>query len=138
MDQADSARVPTSYWVISILGALWNSFGAYLYTMTNLGNKAMIAAAPPAMQAYIANMPIWAHTGWALGIWGSFAGSALMLLRSRHAGTAFLVSLVGAVISYGAQALAGVLTLVEPVVILSVIAFLWRYSATSAASGIQR
>ena len=70
------------------------------------------------------SMPLWAHLGWSLGIWGSFVGSVLMLLRRRHAVTAFVVSLLGAIASFAAQGLAGVLTPAEPVMILTVIALL--------------
>ena len=130
MSEQDLAgpTVPGSYWVVAVLGLLWNSFGAYLYTMANLGDASVTAGAPPAMQDYIAHMPVWAHAGWAFGIWGSFAGSVLMIVRRRHAAAAFAVSLAGAVASYAAQAIAGVLTPVEPIAICGVILFLWWYS----------
>ncbi len=141
MDEATAkptATIPTSYWVIAGLGLVWNLFGAYLYTKVNLGDAALIAAAPPAMQHYMAAMPVWAHAGWAFGVWGSLTGSVLMVLRSAKASLAFAVSLGGAIISYGAQALAGVLTAAQPVVILLVIGFLWRYCRKSTAQGLMR
>jgi len=61
-----------------------------------------------------------------------------MLLRSRHAVTAFLVSLLGAVLSFSGQALAGVLRPAEPVLILTVIAILWWYCRNEAAKGTLR
>lgn len=131
----DAVRPPLSFWVVTGLGLLWNSFGAYLYTMTNLGDAALLASAPPAMQQYITNMPLWAHIAWALGIWGSLAGSVLMLLRSRHALAAFGVSLLGAAGSFAAQGLAGVLEPAQPVLILTVIAFLLWYARTGVLAG---
>ena len=74
-----AVRPPLSFWVVAGLSLLWNGFGAYLYTLTNLDDAALLASAPPAMQDYIANMPLWAHIAWALGIWGSLAGSVLLL-----------------------------------------------------------
>ncbi len=138
MEGQTGSAVPGSYWVVAVLGTLWNSFGAYLYTMANLGDASVTAGAPPEMLAYMASMPVWAHAGWAFGIWGSFAGSVLMLLRSRHAVTAFLVSLVGALVSYGAQAMAGVLTPAEPIMILVVILFFWWYCRRAAGQGVLR
>ena len=48
---------------------------------------------------YMLSMPAWMSAFWALGVWGSVLGSVLLLVRSRHAVTAFLLSLVGLAIS---------------------------------------
>src|SRR5690606_36819046 len=45
--------------------------------------------------AYFDTMTSWANAAWAFGVWGAFAGSLLLVLRSRHAVTAFAVSLAG-------------------------------------------
>ena len=130
-----AVRPPLSFWVVAGLSLLWNGFGAYLYTLTNLDDAALLASAPPAMQDYIANMPLWAHIAWALGIWGSLAGSVLLLLRVRHAVAAFGVSLLGAAGSFTAQGLAGVLEPAQPVLILAVIAFLMWYARSAVTAG---
>jgi hypothetical protein len=138
MNDDASATAPGSYWAVAGIGMLWNAFGAYLYMMARIDPQAVMAGAPPEMQAYVANMPLWANIGYGLGIWGSFAGSALMLIRSRHAVTAFLVSLIGAVVSFAGQAMAGVLQPAEPAVILAVIVFLWWFARRSEAQGLLR
>lgn len=138
MNEGTPATVGWQFRAVAVIGLLWNSFGAYLYIMTRLGDPAMLAAAPPEMQDYIANMPIWASAGWALGIWGSFFGSVLMMVRSRWAVESFLVSLVGAVVSFAAQGMAGVLEPAQPVVILAVIALLWWYCRRAAVAGLLR
>lgn len=130
-----SVRPPLSFWVVALLGLLWNGFGAYLYTLSNLGDAELLASAPPAMRAYIATMPLWAHIAWALGIWGSLAGSVLMLLRSRHAVAAFAVSLIGAAGSFAAQGLAGVLEPAQPILILALIVFQIWYARTARSAG---
>jgi len=138
MEQTETGKVPASFWVVTGLGLLWNSFGAYLYMMANLGDPAMLEGASPAMRAYVADMPVWAHTGWAVGIWGSLLGSVLMVMRSARASLAFALSAVGALVSFAAQALAGVLELAQPLVVVAVIAMLWRYCRKSSEQGILR
>lgn len=133
---ANGTKVPTVYWVVAVLGLLWNCIGAYFYIQARLDPDAVMATAPQEMRDYVANMPLWANIGYGFGIWGSFAGSVLMVLRSRHAPTAFLVSFVGAAISFIGQAQAGVLRPAEPVVILAVILALWWYSRRAAAQGL--
>ena len=133
-----AAEVPMSFWVIAVLGLVWNTFGAYLYMLSKLDPVAAMTAASPAMRDYVATMPLWAHIGWSLGIWGSAAGSVLMLVRSRHAVPAFLISLLGALTSFAAQAMAGVLPLGLSAMIAVVIAFLWRYCRRSQQQGLLR
>ncbi|WP_126176349.1 hypothetical protein [Tsuneonella rigui] len=134
----EGSRTPWHFWLASIVSLLWNAFGAYLYTMANLGAASVTAKMPPEMKAYAASMPIWAHTGWAIGIWGSLAGSLLLLIRSRHAEWAFAASLAGAIVSYVAQAQAGVLTPVQPIVIVGAIVLQWWYARRMRAAGVLR
>ncbi|MBS3930021.1 MAG: hypothetical protein KGZ65_02230 [Sphingomonadales bacterium] len=131
-------KVPPSFWIVTGLGLLWNAFGAYLYLLSKLDPETALAGATPAMRDYVATMPLWAHIGWSLGVWGSALGSVLMLVRSRHAVTAFLVSLLGALVSFGAQARAGVFDAKIGVTVLVVIAFLWWYCRNETAKGILR
>lgn len=134
-DQSSKPGVPLVFWVISVISLLWNSFGGYLYTMSNLGDKSMMAQVPQEMQAYMAHMPIWAHSGWAFGVWASLLASILLLMRSRYAVPAFAVSLFGAAVSYAAQAMAGVLSPAQPIMILGAIILQWWYSRRAAALG---
>ena len=137
-DDTRAASVPTSFWVITVLGLVWNTFGAYLYMLSKLDPAAAMAGVSPAMRDYVATMPLWAHIGWSLGVWGSAAGSVLMLVRSRYAVPAFLISLLGALTSFAAQAMAGVLPLGLSAMIAIVIAFLWQFSKREAAKGLLR
>src|SRR3546814_14306055 len=69
------------------------------YMMTKLGNADYLSAFTPEQIAYFQGFPLWANIGWAFGVWGSVLGSILLLARSRHAVTAFAVSLLGLAIS---------------------------------------
>lgn len=138
MNGSPAGKLPPSFWVITILGLLWNGFGAYLYLLSKFDLETALTGASPAMRDYVIGQPVWASAAYALGIWGSALGSVLMLLRSRRAVPAFLVSLFGAAISFLAQALAGVLEPALAVFILLVIAFLWNYSRRCQAQGLLR
>ncbi|MCK9542410.1 MAG: hypothetical protein M0R03_10335 [Novosphingobium sp.] len=99
--QTATARpgAPLLYWIIAVLAVLWNAFGGYDYTMTNLRDSAYLANFPPEMMAMIDAMPTWTRIAWAVGVWGAVVGSLLMLIRSRHAVTAFALSLLGLAVS---------------------------------------
>lgn len=96
-------KTPWHLWVIGIVSLLWNFGGAYDYVMVRTGNQAyldqMAASIPPEQAAAymetLANYPLWVSLAWALGVWGAVAGSVLLLLRSRFAMHAFVLSFVG-------------------------------------------
>lgn len=138
MNDSTTAKPAASFWVVAGLGFLWNSFGAYLYTMARFNPDVALAQASPAIRDYVANAPLWADIGYGLGVWGSMLGSVLMLVRSRHAVPAFLVSLIGALASFAAQAMAGVLDAPLAITILVVIVFLWWWSKREVAQGTLR
>lgn len=88
-------KVPVSFWVIAGLSLLWNAYGAFDYTMTQLDAEALMGNFTAEERAYFTSFPAWHTVFWALGVWGSVAGSVLLLARSRWAVAAFLVSLAG-------------------------------------------
>ena len=66
-------------------------------------------------------------------------GAVLMAIRSRHAVTAFVVSLVTAAVSFAWQFSAGIVTTpVLPLVILAAILFFWWYATKMRGEGVLR
>ena len=119
----NGTKAPTTYWVVAVLGLLWNCIGAYFYIQDRMNPDA-------------ATMPLWTNIGYGFGVWGSFAGSVLMLLRSRYAPTAFLVSLAGALVNSLGNLNAVMLAPMLPIMILAGILLLWWYSRRAAAQGL--
>ena len=140
--------VPKHLWVVGILSLLWNAFGAADYTMTELGNLAWFEMMGLGAEelAWTRSFPTWAVAAWAVGVWGSVAGSILLLRRSRHAVTAFLLSISGAAASFAYQftvdgkpaSMEGGAAAVMPVVILILIVAQWYYARRQAAAGVLR
>ncbi|MFN2100052.1 hypothetical protein [Altererythrobacter sp. MF3-039] len=93
---SETAKAPWHLWVVGILTLLWNGVGIWSYTSTQTGNLDGFGMSDEAI-AYVTSFPAWADSLWALGVWGALAGSILLLLRSRFAVTALLVSVVGLV-----------------------------------------
>lgn len=88
-------RAPWHLWVVGVLAILWNLGGVMDYTLTQTGNAAYMDQFTTEHLAYFASWPAWFEGFWALGVWGAFAGSVLLLFRSRFACHAYIVSLVG-------------------------------------------
>ena len=139
---------PKHLWVVGILSLLWNAFGAADYAMTELGNLAWFEMMGLGAEelAWTQSFPAWAVAAWAVGVWGSVAGSILLLMRSRHAVIAFLLSIIGAAVSFAYQLTAegkpasmeGGAATAMPVVILILIVAQWYYARRQAAAGVLR
>lgn len=105
MAVADSAagevrpRTPLHLWVVGVLSLLWNAMGAFDYLATQLEIESYMSQFTEDQLAYFYEIPAWAVSGWAFGVWGAVAGSIGLLLRRRWAVWAFAVSLAGMAVS---------------------------------------
>jgi hypothetical protein len=142
-----SKSAPTSFWVISGISLLWNAFGGYDYIMSRTKNTAYLEQMGGAKDilAWIDAFPLWAQVLWPIGVWASVLGAILLLLRSRHAAMAFLVSLIGAIGGFIGQysvpmpaSLDTVANKVLPLVILASLVLFWWYSRKQVAAGVLR
>lgn len=93
----EAGKTPWHLWVVGIASFFWHCIPVsdYIGFKTKAAWYLEGAGLKPEQIAWVDAYPIWADAGWALGVWGAMAGSVLLLARSRHAVTAFIVSLVG-------------------------------------------
>lgn len=144
-EMGDKPATPWHLWVVGIIATLWNSGGALDYTMTQTRNESYMSGFTPEQLEYFYAFPAWADGVWALGVWGAFIGSLLLLLRSRHAVTAFGISLVGLLGSSIYQMLADVpaslstpgIWIFTAVIWLSIILLIW-YARKMTTKGVLR
>lgn len=141
------ARTPIHLWIVGVLATLWNAMHAYDYWMTRARDTDYIAGMgfdPQIILNYVDSFPIWASAGWALGVWSALAGSILLLLRNRFAVPAFLLSLVGMVLSFSYQFLVqkppaemteGALAFI-PLVVIAIGIGLFVYARAMKAKGV--
>jgi hypothetical protein len=146
-----STRTPTHLWIVGAVALLYSCFGAYDYIMSHMRNLKYIASSMPGVDPNVAlnwmdGFPIYAKIGWALGVWGGLLGAILLLMRSRYAVHAFLVSMIGIVLSIGYQlALApalqgadGMAMKLMPWIIMIIGAALLAYSHTMTKQDVLR
>lgn len=152
MNRVERAAAPWHLWVVGIVSLIWNGFGGYDYIMTQLQNRDYMASMvePIGMDvdaalAYYDSFPLWADACWALGVWGSVAGSLLLLLRSRFAVHAFVVSLIGLIgglVYQFSNPMPGMtdntIPLIFTAVILAAMVLLIWYSRAMTARGVLR
>jgi len=151
MDQATSGRAPLHLWIVGGLALLWSAFGCFDYVKTRLRDTDYLASMmptvePDAVLAWIDAFPIWAQFGWGLGVWGGLVGAILLLLRSRWAVLAMGLSLFGALLGLGYQALAApplqgmesAMADAMPYVIIGIALALFVYARAMRAKGVLR
>jgi len=140
-------------WIIGILSLLWNCVGAADYVLTKLQNRSYLEASVASLGidvdtaiAYFTAFPFWMNLAWAIGVWGAFAGSVLLLMRNRFALHAFALSLVGLVLANYYQFIANpfpgltdnTIPLVFTVVIVAITLGLIWYARAMTARGVLR
>ena len=95
---ANRTTAPWHLWLVGVVTLLFNSMGIISYTTTKLGMLAEMGLTPSQI-AFMDSYPAWVSGFWALGVWGAFAGSVLLLLRSRFAVAAMWAALVGLLVT---------------------------------------
>lgn len=138
-------KAPWHLWVVGIIATVWNSGGALDYTMTQTRNESYMSSFTQEQLDYFYAFPAWADAVWALGVWGAFIGSLLLLLRTRFAVIAFGISLAGLLGSSIYQMTADMpeslstpgIWIFTAVIWLSII-FLISYARMMAARGVLR
>jgi hypothetical protein len=103
MNASESNRTPVHLWIVGTLATLWNAYGCVDYFMTQTRNLAYLKGATPEQLAYYDGFPVWADSAWAIAVWGALAAAILLLWRSRHAATIFLVAVIAMVIAFAYQ-----------------------------------
>jgi len=97
--EPERVATPWHLWVVGLVSLLWNSFGCFDFTMTATRNKGYLSSYPAEMLDYWFAMPMWIWALWAVGVFGGFAGSAMLLLRRKLAFPLFSASFLAAAIS---------------------------------------
>jgi hypothetical protein len=94
-------RPPWHLWLVGVIALLFNAIGVFDFVMSmTQGARYMASAGMTAAQiAHYQAMPPWMTVVWAVGVWGAFLGSILLLLRKRLALPFFAVSLAAFLLS---------------------------------------
>ena len=94
-------KTPWHLWLVGVVAVLFNSIGVFDFVMSMTQGEAYMAGAgmTPAQIDHYQTMPAWMTVVWAVGVFGAFAGSVLILLRNKLAWPVLAVSLAAFLIS---------------------------------------
>jgi hypothetical protein len=97
MNENNMIKPHWSFWIICILGLLWNAGGCANYIMQM--NLEFIITLPETHQAIIIDRPAWATAGFAIGVFFGVIGCLLLLFRKSLAQYFLLASLIGIIVT---------------------------------------
>lgn len=106
------------YWIICVIGLVWNCGGAFDFIMTLTENEAYLSQIPEETMDYYRSLPGWLVIPWALAVWGGFLGWLMMLLRQRWAVSLFIASFVGMAVNFGYWIFTGGLSLMPQAAVI--------------------
>ena len=94
-------KAPWHLWLIGAIALLFNAVGVVDFVMSLTQGAKYLAGAgmTPDQIAHYQRLPGWMTVVWAVGVFGAFTASLLLLLRRKHAWPVFVVSLVAFLIS---------------------------------------
>ena len=96
-----SMKAPWHLWLVGVFAALFNAIGVFDFVMTMAQGAKYQASAgmTPDQIAHYQAMPSWMTVVWAIGVFGAFLASILLLLRRKLAWPVFAVSLAAFLVS---------------------------------------
>lgn len=87
-------KPPVWFWIISIVGLLWNLIGVNEYISAAYARDEMMATYSEAQRSIFDGQPIWLTAAFALAVFGGTLGCIALLLRKKWAAPLFWISLV--------------------------------------------
>jgi hypothetical protein len=138
---------PWHLWLIGVIALLFNSIGVFDFVMSMAQGAKYQASAgmTPDQIAHYQQMPSWMTVVWAVGVFGAFLASILLLLRRKLALpvfvlslAAFLVSLIYTYVLTNGGAVMGQQMAITSAVIAGLLVLFSWYSRFMAVRGVLR
>ncbi|MEO1041773.1 MAG: hypothetical protein AAFX52_05750 [Pseudomonadota bacterium] len=132
------------FWVIGVLGLLFNLAGFAQMALFFSGSEAVMASLSNEQLAYFEALPGWRSIVWVLGVSTALIASVLMLLRRSAAAPVMFFGLVMLLIGIFHDASLGWFDLVGSegaityIVVASGVSFLWLYARRQNQKGVLR
>ena len=91
-----ATKAPWHLYLVGVIAVLFNAIGAFDFVMFMAQGPAYLAGAgmSPDQIAHYRDLPTWMMIIWAVGVFGAFLGSMLLLMRRKAALPVFVVSLL--------------------------------------------
>ena len=131
----------TGFWIIAIIGLLWNLIGIFFWaTEYFLMTDEMKAMLPPEQIELMNNAPSWGMWVYAFAVFSATLASLLMVMKKKLCVPIFLLSLISIIFMQGywifimdTVGTLGAGAIVMPLIVIAIAVFLYFYSKGAAA-----
>lgn len=140
-------KTPWHTWLIGVVAALFNSIGVFDFVMSMAkGAQYLVSVGmTPDQIAHYQALPSWMTVVWAVGVFGAFLASILLLLRRKLALPVFVLSLAAFLVNLfytyvltNGGAIMGRQMAITSAVIAGLLVFFSGYARVMAARGVLR
>jgi hypothetical protein len=140
-------KAPWHLWLIGVIAVLFNFIGVFDFVMSMAQGAEYQASAgmTPEQIAHYEQMPSWMTIVWAIGVFGAFAASILLLMRRKVALPVFILSLAAFLLSVlynyvlsDSGAVLGQDMVIASAVIAALLVFFSWYTSFMAKRGVLR
>lgn len=135
-------KPPISFWIIAILGLLWNLMGVYQFYLGNYELESIRETVSAEEFAIMESLPYWYLIVFAVTVFSGVLGCIFLLIRKKLAIVLFALSLLTVLILelywlLGTSILevSGPIAAIMPLLVISVAIFLYFYSKGAARNG---
>jgi len=105
MSDVIDTRPPAWFWVVAVLGLIWELFGVAQYLM-HVGVLPNNMEMSPAERSLMENSPMWVTGLFAIGVFGGALGVLGLLLRQSWSRLLLVASLIAVILQFGGWLLA--------------------------------
>jgi hypothetical protein len=105
MSDAIDSRPPAWFWIVAVLGLLWELFGVAMYLM-QVGVLPNSGQMSDAERSLMESSPMWVTGLFAIAVFAGALGALGLLLRRRWARPLLILSLIAVILQFGGWLLA--------------------------------
>ncbi|NJB72590.1 hypothetical protein GGR42_003081 [Saonia flava] len=95
---AELKKVPTWFWVVSIIFLIWNLMGVTAFFADIMMSDEALQALPENERDLYGKYPPWTKIAYAVAVFGGFFGCIGLVLRKQWAKPVFILSLIGVLV----------------------------------------
>jgi len=118
MTDIRDVRPPTWFWIVALLGLVWELFGVVMYLM-HVGVLPNNAEMSEAERSLMESSPVWVTGLFAIGVFAGALGTLGLVLRKRWAKPLLVLSLIAVILQFGGWLLAtDAITIIGPSVFI--------------------
>ncbi|NER13665.1 hypothetical protein GWK08_09465 [Leptobacterium flavescens] len=139
---SETNKPPMSFWIISVIGLLWNLMGVLAYIGQAFITEEALELLPPEQVEFMNNTPAWVTAAFAIAVFAGMLGCIALLIRKKWATPLLILSFIAALaqtvhnfaMTNGYEVFGGT-GLIMPVLVILIGIFLIRFSRSSTAKG---